>query len=232
MERRHIALIVVFLSGGIMMVSDLMNEIIKRKNIDDKNNVVASDNSKDDIDIRHKDNKENYELTDDVITSNNKKEGVFKLEKISDEDKKSLKYYDSCWVSVPEKSYEISLIGKGEYGIEEGYGKVALKYSDDKINTISLIDEKKTQTTILKARYVKNNDIAVITGGAFGTLVNGEKLYLVDVNTGASSLIYEEKDDKTRIKDCIIDKGRIKLRLTVYKDDALNEYDEKEIYLE
>lgn len=95
---------------------------------------------------------------------------------------------------IPYSTYQGSIAGKGEYGIEEGIGSLLVK--DEATNKYYEYKYRNTggsQYCPLKIIRGNGDNVWIIVGGAYGTMPNGKYIYSLNAKAGNYTLIYTEK---------------------------------------
>lgn len=135
--------------------------------------------------------------------------------------------FNTPFIATENAQYEVSIEGKGETASEEGTGKLYIKDTvGNKMYEYSVIDTK-TQESPLSISWYDNNYLMIVHGGAYGTLVNGTKIIILDVTTGEQFLI-ASAGDRERYKSIERSGENLVLKYVLYVDDALNEFEDKE----
>jgi|GEM_PF-3161129 len=139
--------------------------------------------------------------------------------------------YPSSWKASPSKKFSVLLDGKGEMldaegsagiiqgALEEGTATIVVK--DNKLNQYRDINivNKNTQNSPLYLEWADDDNLLVIVGANNGSVVRGGNLYLLNINTGNATLVYQAPNDKEQVATVKkLDKS-LELNLAVYEDE-------------
>lgn len=132
------------------------------------------------------------------------------------------------WEVNKENNYSACVLGKGEYAEEEGYASLIIKTPKGSLTEYKLKNEQSSQTTIVQTEWLDKDRVLVMTGSAYGTLVSGQKIYSININTGVTKLAFEPTAPKTQRIKKMESKGEGYLEITIaqYTDEALNNFKE------
>ena len=144
----------------------------------------------------------------------------------------SKKYdYPSSWKASPSKKFSVLLDGKGEMldaegktGIIQGVleeGTATIVVKDNKLNQYRDINivNKNTQNSPLYLEWADEDNLLVVVGANNGSVVRGGNLYLLNINTGNATLIYQAANAKEQVATVKkLDKS-LEMNLAVYEDD-------------
>ncbi len=106
----------------------------------------------------------------------------------------------SSWKNTSDNKYSALLDGKGELlnkeGIIDGYREegstvIVVKNNETKEAVNITLDSKDKQHTPLYIEWTEDGKLLVIVGLAYGTVVRGGDVYLLDTETASSILIYK-----------------------------------------
>ncbi|MEG1870559.1 MAG: DUF4652 domain-containing protein [Peptostreptococcaceae bacterium] len=135
--------------------------------------------------------------------------------------------FNTPFMATENKQYVASIEGKGETAIEEGPGKIYIKDTvANKMYEYSVKDTN-SQDSPLSISWYDDNNLMIVHGSAYGTLVNGSNIVVVNVTTGEQILIATagEKEGYKSIEKSGED---LVLKYVLYTDDAMNNYEDKE----
>lgn len=172
-------------------------------------------------------------LINDLGAMNKKYENTYLPEfKITSRLQNKKYDYPSSWKVSPTKKFSVLLDGKGEMldseggtGITQGVleeGIAAIVVKDNKLNQYRDINivNKNDQNSPLYLEWADDDNLLVVVGLGHGTVVRGGNLYLLNVNTGNATLIYQTANNKEQVATVKkLDKS-LDLNLAVYEDDS------------
>lgn len=132
------------------------------------------------------------------------------------------------WKSSPSKKFSACIEGRGPEGEYDGVGTIYVK--EPISGSIWMLNDLNNsgQYTPKFISWWDDENIIVVEGYAYGTISSGESLYLVNVNTAQSSLIYSPENDRTRVisAERLGDKVQMKL---LTNDESLNNSNKAEL---
>lgn len=134
--------------------------------------------------------------------------------------------FNTPFIATEDGKYEASIEGKGEKAIEEGIGILYVKDTSTNKMYEYTATEKESQQSPLSISWYDDTHLMIVHGLGYGTLVNGERIIIVDVTTGEQMLIATAKDKErfvsiTRKDDSLI------LKYVLYLDDMMNDKEDK-----
>lgn len=199
----------------------------KSEAIDDKKEEANKSSEKDKgVELKKQENKGSQ--PEDSEKGTEKTVDIFSKDVPSDSVIKSMNSESQTpWEVNKENKYSACVLGKGEYAEEEGYASLIIKNPKGAFTEYKLKNEKESQTTILQTEWLDNDRILVVTGSAYGTLVTGQQIYSININTDMTKLEFQPSSKRERIKK-IQSKGNKRLQITIaqYTDETMNEYKE------
>jgi hypothetical protein len=124
------------------------------------------------------------------------------------------------------EGFEATIEGKGKNVQEEGIGTIYVKNKEN--NTMNKFDIKNdnTQRSPLAISWYDNNNLIVVNGLGYGTLINGEEAQLINVVSGEEYLIYRAQSPKERIKSVVREGNQLVFTKAMY-DETMNSYKEQ-----
>ncbi len=136
--------------------------------------------------------------------------------------------FANSWKESKNKIFAACIEGKGPEVIEEGIGSIVVKDNDKKQAwKFSIINEKDKQNSPLFVEWADNNKLFVIVGLGYGTVTRGGNVYVLNVDTGKTSLVYETKNEKEQVASVYNKNNALQLNLVVYEDSKMNAYHEE-----
>ncbi|WP_346937900.1 DUF4652 domain-containing protein [uncultured Clostridium sp.] len=134
--------------------------------------------------------------------------------------------FNTPFIATADGKYEASIEGKGEKAIEEGIGILYIKdTSTNKMYEYTAM-EKESQQSPLSISWYDDTHIMIVHGLGYGTLVNGERIIILDVTTGEQMLIATAKD-KERFVSITRENDSLILKYVLYVDDMMNDKEDK-----
>ncbi len=134
--------------------------------------------------------------------------------------------FNTPFIPTKNEKYQASIEGKGEKAIEEGIGTLYVKdTSNNKIYEYIAV-EKESQQSPLSISWYDDTHLMIVHGLGNGTLVNGERIIILDVATGEQMLIATAKD-KERFVSISRENNSLVLKYVLYVDDSMNDKEEK-----
>lgn len=131
--------------------------------------------------------------------------------------------FSTPWKVSKDNSLVACIEGKGTEAVEEGIGDIYIKdNTSKKAWKFSMSNEGKKQNSPLWIGWADNSNLFVIVGLGYGTVTKGGNVYLVNVDTLKTSLVYKTKNEKEQVKSLEIRDNSLKLNLLVYEDSAMN----------
>lgn len=133
------------------------------------------------------------------------------------------------WKTSPGNKLSACIEGKGPEAKEEGIAKIYFKDSTGNMWQLALSDNKK-QNTPMHIEWWDDNNLLVVIGYGYGTVSLGGNLYLINVESGKTALLIENKDSsnkpdpKQQVISASRDNNDIKYEVAVYEDNTLNKY--------
>ncbi len=106
----------------------------------------------------------------------------------------------SSWKVTSDNKYSALLDGKGEMlnkenvieGVrEEGTSVIVVKDNKTKTSVNITLESQNNQYAPLYVEWANDGKLLVIVGSAYGTVVRGGDIYLLDTDTGSSVLVYK-----------------------------------------
>ncbi|GEM_PF-337525 len=130
--------------------------------------------------------------------------------------------FNTAYIPTSNGAYEATIEGKGNYAAEEGVGVIYVKsVVDKKIHEFRLKSEDIQQTPIAISWY-DDTHLMVVQGLAYGTLVNGVDIVVINVETGEQMLIATASGTK-RYRSVTRDGNSLVIGITQYVDEIMNE---------
>lgn len=183
---------------------------------DNSDKKVNSDNAKDNT----KDEGDEETIQDNGFSSNSTKNtsGIsFTKEQL---DSKTEITFNTEWKDSGDGNYSACIEGKGSEALEEGVGKIIIKNGQ---NLYSYEIKDNTQISPKYIEWADKKNILVVVAYSHGTLAKGGDLYMLNVNTGETSLLIKDSSKKKQIMSAQKDGDNINLKVNIYDDDAYNE---------
>ncbi|WP_333886906.1 DUF4652 domain-containing protein [Clostridium sp.] len=128
--------------------------------------------------------------------------------------------FNTEWKNSEDGSYSACIEGKGSEALEEGVGKIIIK-SGQNLYSYEIKDNTKISPKYIEWADEKN--ILVVVASSHGTLAKGGDLYMLNVNTGETSLLIKDSSKKKQIMSAQKEGDNINLKVNIYDDDAYNE---------
>lgn len=129
----------------------------------------------------------------------------------------------TAWKQSPGNKINVCLQGKGEEAREEGIAKVVCKDSSGNMWQLALSDTKK-QNTPMYVDWWDDDNLLVVVGYGYGTVSVGGNLYLLNVESGKSAVLVDNKDAKQQVVKASKSNKDIKYQLAVYEDSNMIKY--------
>jgi len=134
--------------------------------------------------------------------------------------------FNTPFIATADGKYEASIEGKGENAIEEGIGILYIKDTSTNKMYEYTATEKESQQSPLSISWYDDTHIMIVHGLGYGTLVNGERIIILDVATGEQMLIATAKD-KERFVSITRENDSLILKYVLYVDDMMNDKEDK-----
>lgn len=134
--------------------------------------------------------------------------------------------FNTPFIATADGKYEASIEGKGENAIEEGIGILYIKDTSTNKMYEYTATEKESQQSPLSISWYDDTHIMIVHGLGYGTLVNGERIIILDVTTGEQMLIATAKD-KERFVSITRENDSLILKYVLYLDDMMNDKEDK-----
>ncbi|GAA0772274.1 hypothetical protein GCM10008908_18180 [Clostridium subterminale] len=134
--------------------------------------------------------------------------------------------FNTPFIATADGKYEASIEGKGENAIEEGIGILYIKDTSTNKMYEYTATEKESQQSPLSISWYDDTHIMIVHGLGYGTLVNGERIVILDVTTGEQMLIATAKD-KERFVSITRENDSLILKYVLYLDDMMNDKEDK-----
>lgn len=128
--------------------------------------------------------------------------------------------FSTAWEASSKETYKACIEGKGENASEEGVGKILVK--DNNGNNFSFQIANNNKISPRNIEWADDVNLLVIVGSSQGTVSKGGNLYMINVETGNTSVVLETSDKKQQIMSSKKDNNNIDLKVTVYEDDNYN----------
>lgn len=191
---------------------------------DSTNKNKADSSDKNEVDKHVNDEKANEE----PVKMNVDKSGYYKEIKVDSEDGPN---FGTPFIESKDGSFEASLDGRGEYGIEEGKGSIFIINKVDGTKSIFKSEDARTAYSALSISWYDDTHLMIVHGYEYGTLNNGVELIMLDVTTGDQKIIYRAdiNSGERIIKAYRNDKGGITIEGGHYVDEILNEFKDSAI---
>lgn len=135
-------------------------------------------------------------------------------------DKNTKIQFNTPWQSSQNQTYSACIEGKGENASEEGVGKIIIKNSKGEISSFEISGNTKISPRNIE--WADDENLLVIIGSSHGTISKGGNLYMINVNTGETSLVLETPNKKQQIMSVKKSDNNLNLKVTVYEDDNYN----------
>lgn len=132
--------------------------------------------------------------------------------------------FNSTWKIA--KNLEATIEGKGNNAQEEGIGTIFIKDKDSNTMYKYAIKDDGKQSSPLSINWYDDDNLIVVNGLGYGTLINGVEAQLINVKTGEEYLVYKVQGSNERIKSVVIEGNQLKITKAMY-DDAMNSYKEQ-----
>lgn len=150
--------------------------------------------------------------------------------KLLDKDIKVI--FNTPWEYSSNKIYGATVEGKGSEAQEEGIAHIVLKnLNNGQQWSFNLIDNQK-QFSPKVLHFVDDENLLVVVGFGYGTVRQGGRIYLLNINTGLIAKVdpqntanIDDKSEITKIKSVKLQDAnmlRIDVEVLVYEDDTLN----------
>lgn len=135
-------------------------------------------------------------------------------------DKNVKVQFNTSWKSSENKTYSACIQGKGEDAAEEGVGKILVKNASGNISSFEISGNNKISPRNIE--WADDENLLVVIGSSQGTISKGGNLYMINVNTGETSLVMQTPDKKQQIMSSQKSGNNVNLKVTVYEDDNYN----------
>jgi len=141
--------------------------------------------------------------------------------------------FNTKWITSTNGSLEASIEGKGENAQEEGIGTIYIKDVNNKMMYQYALKVSANQHSPLKLSWLDDENLMIINGGGYGTLVNGTEIVLLNHTKDEEYLIYSASESvKERIISIDREGNNLKLKVRLYTDGSWNEFTDKEYIIE
>ncbi|WP_040210168.1 DUF4652 domain-containing protein [Clostridium polynesiense] len=221
--------------------SDILNQVPRNNNIavNSTDKISANIENKTINDNVIKESTKAMDTIPDYSQLANRLKGSMKIEEgisipefIVQPREQGKKYeYPSSWKTSPSRKFSALLDGKGEMleeseiveGVfEEGVSTIVIK--DNKLNQYRDINivNKSNQTAAYSPLFIEwadDENLFIIVGLAHGTVVRGGDLYLLNINTGKTTLVYKTSSNKESVATVKKLDKVLELNMAVYDDD-------------
>lgn len=139
--------------------------------------------------------------------------------------------FATAWKNSDDKKLSACIEGKGTEAIEEGVAKLYIKDLGTKdIKSFEIVNKESSKKTPKYLEWKDNENLLVIVGEAYGTVSDGGNVYLLNVNTGKLSLVYNALTTKQEVVSIKKVQEGYEFTLKVYDDDNFkNSHKEKAI---
>ncbi|MBV7271560.1 DUF4652 domain-containing protein [Clostridium thailandense] len=128
--------------------------------------------------------------------------------------------FSTPWITSVDGTNNACIDGRGSEASEEGIGKILVKDKGGNIFSFEISNNKKLTPRYIE--WINDENLLFITSNAHGTVSNGGNLYLLNVNTGETSVVLETPDKKQQIVSAKKSGNNINLKVDVYEDDQYN----------
>jgi len=141
--------------------------------------------------------------------------------------------FNTAWISSTNGSLEASIDGKGKNAQEEGVGILYIKDVNNKLMYEYALKVSAIQHSPLKLSWFDDENLMIINGGGYGTLVNGTEILVLNYNKDEEYLVYSASESlKERIISVEKEGNNLKLKVRLYTDDNWNNFTDKEYIIE
>jgi len=141
--------------------------------------------------------------------------------------------FNSKWIETTNGNLQATIEGKGTNGQEEGIGVIYIKDKSNNSMNQYLLKVSAAQHSPLKLSWFDDENLMIINGGGYGTLVNGEEIVILNVPKDEEYLVYTASNSlKERIISIDKEGNSLKLKIRVYTDDNWNNYTDKDYTIE
>lgn len=128
--------------------------------------------------------------------------------------------FSTSWITSVDGTNSACIDGRGPEASEEGVGKILVKNKTGNIFSFEISNNKKLTPRYIE--WINDENLLFIISNAHGTVSNGGNLYLLNVNTGETSVVLETPDKKQQIVSAKKSGNDINLKVDVYEDDEYN----------
>jgi hypothetical protein len=130
------------------------------------------------------------------------------------------------WKASESGKYSVSVHGKGNDAGEEGVADILIMDNAKKaVRSLSMVEDGK-QYSPMFAEWIDDENLLVIVGLGYGRVVTGGDLYLLNINTCKTTIIYETPNHMEEVVS--VRKSRkssiLELEVKVYDDNIKNSY--------
>lgn len=128
--------------------------------------------------------------------------------------------FNTAWKNSDDGAYSACIEGKGSEALEEGVGKIVIKNNNGDIYDFEISDNKKISPRYIE--WIDNENLLVVIGSSYGTVSKGGNLYLLNIPSGKSFVVFETPDKKQQIVSAQKSNDNINLKVNVYDDNNYN----------
>lgn len=132
--------------------------------------------------------------------------------------------FNSGWKTA--KNLEATLEGKGNNNQEEGIGTIYIKDKQNNTMYKYTIKDNGKQSSPLSINWYDDENLVVVNGLGYGTLINGVEAQLISVKTGDEFILYRVQENNERIKSVVREGSQLKITKAIYDED-MNNYKEQ-----
>lgn len=130
--------------------------------------------------------------------------------------------FNTAYIPASNGVYKATIEGKGAYAAEEGVGVIYVENTiDSRVHEFRLKNEEVQQTPI-DINWYDDTHLIVVQGSAYGTLVNGVDIVVINIETGEQMLIATASGTK-RYRSVTRDGNSLVIEITKYVDEAMGE---------
>ncbi|WP_160679173.1 DUF4652 domain-containing protein [Clostridium sp. C8-1-8] len=163
---------------------------------------------------------------DDVLSDISRKYHPVDFYKLSeDKQKEMLLKGQSKAKASPSNKYQAYIIGKGENVDKEGAGALAIRDTSSGKLKYYEVGEDLGTVSPLYVEWYDDDNLLVIVGMAYGKVTKGGSVYLLNMKSNNTVLVYGAQVPLEQVVSLSNNKGSLNLSIIKYKDNNMTSYD-------
>jgi hypothetical protein len=142
----------------------------------------------------------------------------------SSADSKADNKFGTPWKASPSGKLQASVDGKGPSAGEEGIAQILINDLQSNSKWLLVLTENERQFTPKFVEWIDEENLLVIVGYSQGTVSLGGEVFIVNINTGSTDLVYGVTSNREEVVSFKKGNNVLDLQVVVYTDDNMSQY--------